>query len=255
MTNDKRMKQQKLEICVDSMESIQNAQKSGANRVELCAGASEGGITPSYATIRMAKELCEIELFVMIRPRGGDFLYSDFEFQQMKQDILFAKECGVDGVVLGILNSDGSVDVARTKELVELAAPLKVNFHRAFDMCNTLDQALEDVLETGCYRILTSGQMPSAHAGIENIARLAQLATGRIQIMAGAGVNIDNASALLDTGVDAIHFSASSYRDSGMTFRNPIVSMSSTPGQSEYDVLFSDPAKISDMVALLSQRI
>ncbi|MGL5683403.1 MAG: copper homeostasis protein CutC [Marinifilaceae bacterium] len=248
------MKQQQLEICVYSLESIENAQQSGANRVELCAGASEGGITPSYATIRMAKQMCEIELFVMIRPRGGDFLYSDYEFQQMKQDILFAKECGVDGVVLGILNPDGSVDVKRTKELVNLAAPLKVTFHRAFDMCNTLDQALEDVITTGCFRILTSGQMPSAFAGINNIKRLAQQSAGRIQIMAGAGVNHDNASALLDTGVDAIHFSASSYRDSGMIFRNPIVSMSSTPGQSEYDVLFADPIKICDMVALIRAR-
>lgn len=248
------MKNQKLEICVYSLESIQNAQNAGADRVELCAGYSEGGITPSYALIKMAKQITNIELFVMIRPRGGDFLYSDDEYQLMKEDISFAKSCGVDGVVLGILNPDGSIDIERTRSLVELAKPLKVTFHRAFDMCNDVSQALDDVISTGACRILTSGQQPNALQGKSTLEAMVKQAQGRIEIMAGAGVNRDNALTLLDTGVDAIHMSASSTRDSGMVYRNPTVSMSSTEGQSEYALVYSDPLKIKEVVEMMRNR-
>lgn len=248
------MKKQQLEICVYSLESIENAQKAGANRVELCAGYSEGGITPSAAIIKLAKAITEIELFVMIRPRGGDFLYSEEEFEQMKLDIAFAKECNVDGVVLGILNADGSIDVTRTKELVELAAPMKVTFHRAFDMCANASQALEDVIATGAFRILTSGQQPTAIQGKELLRKMVIQAAGRIEIMAGAGVNRNNAIELLETGVDAIHMSASSIRESKMFYRNPNVSMSSMEGQSEYALIYSDLEKIEEVVCLMNQR-
>ena len=146
-----------VEICTFSLESCLNAQLAGASRVELCSGMYDGGTTPSAAMIRMAREKLSIQLYVMIRPRGGDFLYSDLEFEMMKEDIRFAKACWADGVVLGILNADGSVDVRRTRELVELAAPLKVTFHRAIDMTRDMEEALEGIIEAGCYRVLTSG--------------------------------------------------------------------------------------------------
>ena len=146
-----------VEICTFSLESCVNAQLAGASRVELCSGMYDGGTTPSAAMIRMAREKLSIELYVMIRPRGGDFLYSDLEFELMKEDILYARSCNADGVVFGILKADGSVDVERTKELVEWAAPMKVTFHRAIDMTRNMEEALEDVVRAGCYRILTSG--------------------------------------------------------------------------------------------------
>lgn len=173
-----------VEICTFSLESCLNAQLAGASRVELCSGMYDGGTTPSAALIRMAREKLSIQLYVMIRPRGGDFLYSDLEFELMKEDIRYAKSCKADGVVLGILNADGSVDVERTRELVELAAPLKVTFHRAIDMTRNMKEALEDIIQAGCYRVLTSGGRNTVNEGLAQIRALAEQAKGRIRIMA-----------------------------------------------------------------------
>ena len=239
-----------VEVCTFSLESCLNAQAAGADRVELCAAMYDGGTTPSAGLIRMARELLSIELYVMIRPRGGDFLYSDQEFELMKEEIQHVKESGADGVVLGILNADGTVDVKRTRELVELAAPLKVTFHRAIDMTRDLDEALDDVIRAGCYRILTSGGRNTVSEGLEKIRTLVGRAAGRIQIMAGSGVSAANTPVLLDAGVDAVHLSGKSSRDSRMEYRNPDVFMGGVPGLPEYEQYYSDVEKIKAVVKL-----
>ncbi len=225
-----------------------NAQTAGANRVELCAAMYDGGTTPSAGIIRMARKLLSIELYVMIRPRGGDFLYSGQEFELMKEEIRHVKESGADGVVLGILKADGTVDVERTRELVELAAPLKVTFHRAIDMTRDLNEALEDVIRAGCYRVLTSGGRNTVAEGLEQIRALTKRAAGRVQVMAGSGVNAANTRSLLDAGVDAVHLSGKSGRDSRMVYRNPDVSMGGVPGLPEYEQYYSDVEKIEAVV-------
>jgi len=145
----------KLEICADSVQSAIDAQKAGASRVELCDNLLEGGTTPSYGTITSARDNLEIGLHVLIRPRAGDFLYSDLEFQIMRRDIKICKECGTDGIVIGILKKEGTIDVERTAELVKLAHPMSVTFHRAFDMCINPEQGLEDIIASGADRVLT----------------------------------------------------------------------------------------------------
>lgn len=240
-----------LEICAYSLESCLAAEAAGARRVELCTALYEGGLTPSPATIRMARKLLEkTELYVMIRPRGGDFLYSGLEFRQMQEEITFAKQEGADGVVLGLLHADGKIDVERTAELVDRAAPMQVTFHRAFDMSDDFIQALEEVIASGCYRILTSGMRNTAMEGIEVIRQLVARAKGRIRIMAGSGVNAANAGALLATGVDALHMSAKSVRESEMVYRNPAVSMGGVPGVPEYGIVYSDERKIREVMEL-----
>ena len=237
-----------VEICTFSLESCLNAQLAGASRVELCSGMYDGGTTPSAAMIRMAREKLSIQLYVMIRPRGGDFLYSGQEFELMKEEIRHVKESGADGVVLGILKADGTVDVERTRELVELAAPLKVTFHRAIDMTRDLNEALEDVIRAGCYRVLTSGGRNTVAEGLEQIRVLTKRAAGRVQVMAGSGVNAANTRSLLDAGVDAVHLSGKSGRDSRMVYRNPDVSMGGVPGLPEYEQYYSDVEKIEAVV-------
>lgn len=243
-----------VEICTFSLESCVNAQLAGASRVELCSGMYDGGTTPSAAMIRMAREKLSIELYVMIRPRGGDFLYSDLEFELMKEDILYARSCNADGVVFGILKADGSVDVERTKELVEWAAPMKVTFHRAIDMTRNMEEALEDVVRAGCYRILTSGGRNTVDEGIEQIRTLVKQAKGRVQIMAGSGVSATNASRLVEIGVDAIHLSGKSSRDSKMVFRNPNVFMGGVPGLPEYEQYYSDVEKIKATLGKIKDK-
>lgn len=239
-----------IEVCAYSLESCLAAQEAGADRVELCAAMYDGGTTPSPGTIRLARELLNIELYVMIRPRGGDFLYTKLEYRQMKADLLFAKSCGADGVVIGLLDENGRVDVARTRELVELAAPMKVTFHRAFDMTVDYHRALEDVIRAGCYRILTSGQRNTAVEGMEVLRELVRENAGRIRIMAGSGVGSGNALSLAATGIDALHLSGKNSRDSRMKYRNPAVFMGGVPGIPEYEIVYSDREKIAGVVEL-----
>lgn len=234
-----------IEVCAYSVDSCIAAQEAGAARVELCTAMCDGGTTPSPAAIRLARRVLDrTQLYVMIRPRGGDFLYSSTEFEQMCEDVKFAKVCGADGVVIGLLNADGSVDKERTTELVRLACPMGVTFHRAFDMVKNYHTALEEVIDAGCCRILTSGLRNLAPEGIETIRELVKASSGRIEIMAGSGVNAGNACELAETGINALHLSGKSTRESGMIYRNPDVSMGGNPGMSEYGIVYADAEKI-----------
>jgi copper homeostasis protein len=198
------------------------AQNAGADRIELCASPSEGGTTPSYGLIKMAKDILTIDLYPIIRPRGGDFLYNNEEFDVIKSEIKVCKVFGCAGVVIGMLHSNGTVDKERGKQLVDLAYPLKVTFHRAFDRVVDVAKALEDIIEIGCHRILTSGQKPTATEGAENIAALIKQANNRIIIMPGSGVRSDNILALKEkTGATEFHTSARMNIESKMNFISP----------------------------------
>jgi copper homeostasis protein len=217
------------EICVDSVASARAAERGGAHRIELCADLLEGGITPSAGMIELAREKVTISLHVIIRPRGGDFCYDADEFDIMRRDIETTKKLGVDGVAFGILDPDGNVDTERSRELVNLARPLDVTFHRAFDMSADLFRSLEDIYAVGANRILTSGGQPTALLGIEPIAKLVKAAKGRIAIMAGAGIKPENARRVVEeSGVQEVHAGLGSYVASPMHFRNPRLSTGKT---------------------------
>lgn len=208
-----------LEIAVFSVQSALDAIQAGADRIELCENPNEGGTTPSYGSLLAMSKQQTVPVFPIIRPRGGDFLYTDTEYQIMKQDIIVAKELGYKGVVIGLLNSDGSIDKIRTAELVSLAKPMQVTFHRAFDRCADPIQGLEDIIETGCHRILTSGQVPNVANALPLIKQLVDQANGRIIIMPGSGVRANNINEILQqTGVVEIHSSARKNNPSKMEF-------------------------------------
>ena len=216
----------KFEICANSVASCIAAQEGGADRVELCAGIPEGGTTPSYGMIRSARESISIGLNVIIRPRGGDFLYSDEEIREMLYDIETAVNLGVDGLVFGCLTAEGDVDMAAMKILMKAAGNIPVTFHRAFDHTKDPMKALEDIIELGCTRILTSGCMPTAAEGVSLLAELVKKAEGRIIIMPGCGIREDNIEETARlSGAREFHFSARESVESGMIFRNPKVVM------------------------------
>jgi copper homeostasis protein len=211
----------KLEVIGFTIESCMIAQAAGAHRIELCDNPFEGGTTASYGFIKTARENLSIELYPIIRPRGGDFLYSEIEFEVMKADIENCKSLGCDGVVIGILNADGTVDKKRCKQLVEIAHPMKVTFHRAFDRTNDPFKAMEDIISIGCERILTSGQKNLAIDGEELLNKLVKQANNRIIIMPGSGVKSDNIETLVkNTNATEFHTSARTFINSKMEFIN-----------------------------------
>ena len=219
----------KLEICTNSALSCLEAQKGGAYRVELCAAIPEGGTTPSYGEIVVARELIDIKLNVIIRPRAGDFLYSEIEHKAMLEDIKMAKELGADGVVFGVLTEDGDVDMVRNRELLDAAEGMDVTFHRAFDVTRDPLKSLEDIIELGFKRILTSGQQNKAEDGLPLIKELVEKAGDRIIIMPGSGVTEDNIAHIAAvTGASELHLSARRPVKSKMKFKNKNVSMGGT---------------------------
>ncbi|MHB1936014.1 MAG: copper homeostasis protein CutC [Acidobacteriaceae bacterium] len=210
-----------LEICVDSVESAIASQAGGAQRIELCSDLNEGGITPSAGLIQAVRKHVGIQVFVMVRPRGGDSFYTNYEFDVMRVDVLRVKELGADGIVVGMLDKDGHVDVERTGDLVRLAHPMQVTFHRAFDMSADLDESLERVIETGAHRILTSGGMQTVTQGADQVTHLIVAAKGRIRIMVGGGIRQENIRKIaLRTKATEFHCSLRMRTQSPVTFRN-----------------------------------
>ena len=231
-----------VEICVDSVESALAAQAGGADRVELCDNLVDGGTTPSFGSIEKARALLDIKLHVIIRPRGGDFLYSDIEFDIMRRDIEIAKSLNVDGIVIGLLTSDGDVDVERTRELVGLARPMSVTFHRAFDVCRDWAKALEELRSIGVDRVLTSGQTALAADGVGTLSDIVLAAGYEIAIMVCGGLRPDNIAAIAKaTGAKEFHFTAFADRPSEMRFRNENVPMGGTAPSSEFIRRVTDP--------------
>jgi copper homeostasis protein len=216
----------KVEVCVDSVASAVAAERGGAARVELCSGLIEGGVTPSAGLTETVRAAAPVPLHIMIRPRGGDFCYDESELEVMQRDIALAKTLRVEGVVFGILDADGNVDVQRTRQLVELARPLAVTFHRAFDMSADLFRSLEDVCATGADRVLTSGGEQTSLQGIDTIAQLVRKAQDRILVMPGSGIKPENARGLVEqTGAKEIHVGLRSSAPSPMRYHNPRISL------------------------------
>lgn len=239
-----------FEICVDSIAGVRAAKAAGAGRVELCADLLEGGITPSRGMIRQARTIAGIGLNVMIRPRGGDFLFDDDEFAAMRSDIETAKAEGADGVVIGLLSATGEIDIARTRELIALARPLSVTFHRAFDMTPDPFRALEALIELGVDRVLTSGQEASVLEGLPLIVELIERAGDRVLIMPGGGITARNIDRILAAARPReIHFAALEPSASGMRFRRPHVFMGGELRPPEYDRLDTSQALIRSVMA------
>ena len=218
------MKEKKyiIEIATSDFTTTKSAVDGGADRIELCANLAEGGTTPSLGTIKRCRDAFNVLLYPIIRPRGGDFLYNKDEYEIMLQDVKLCKQMGCDGIVIGLLNMDGSIDVARTSELIETAYPMGITFHRAFDRCKDPFEALEELIEIGCERILTSGQKPSVVDGVDLVAELNKKADDRIIIMPGSGVRKENIKMLAEkTGCAEFHSSLRSKTKSPMQFVHP----------------------------------
>ena len=211
-----------IEIATSDFATTKTAVEGGADRIELCANLAEGGTTPSYGHIRQCREAFDTLIYAIIRPRGGDFLFTEEEFSMMLQDVKLCKEVGCDGVVIGLLNADGTIDLKRTSKLVDTVYPLGVTFHRAFDRCSNPFEAMEQLIQVGCERILTSGQKPSAPDAVELIEQLYREADDRIIIMPGSGVRKENVKMLAEkTGCTEFHSSLRSKRKSSMEFIHP----------------------------------
>lgn len=240
-----------VEVCVDSVQSALAAQEGGAQRIELCDNLVEGGTTPSAGTIDIVCTRLSIPVNVMIRPRGGDFLYSDLEFQIMQRDVEIAKQLGAAGVVIGLLKTDGTVDESRTAELVALASPLSVTFHRAFDMTREPFAALEALIALGIERVLTSGQEDSALEGLDLLAALVEKAGDRICIMAGGGIHQRNLTRIVSgSGVREVHIAPKTEVDSGMLYRNPNTYMGGTFRPPEFSLGVIDARAVRACVTL-----
>jgi copper homeostasis protein len=237
-----------LEIATSDFNTTKMAVEGGADRIELCANLAEGGVTASLGTIRQCREAFDVALYPIIRPRGGDFLYTAAEFNIMLQDVLLCKETGCDGIVVGILLENGAIDKKRISLLVEAAYPLGVTFHRAFDRCQDPFAAMEQLIELGCERILTSGQQATAPEGVEVITQLQTAADHRIIIMPGSGVRIDNIGTLArQTGCTEFHSSLRGKEKSRMQFVHPVFESTES-----YSNNWINPAEVREMRAQLT---
>jgi len=242
-----------VEICANSYQSAINAELGGAHRLELCSNLSVGGTTPSPATIELTSKNVSLELFVLIRPRGGDFFYSDHEFELMKENIRFCKSAGVAGIVSGVLDSDGAIDQKRTETLIALARPMTFTFHRAFDRLKNPISALEQLIEMGVDRVLTSGQQQRAIEGIGLLEQLVKTAADRIHILAGSGINVDNAMEIIKkTGVQEIHFSAKKIVKSKINQSESTVRFSAD-GDAELNYFETNVATVKQVMELMEE--
>lgn len=241
-----------MEVCIDSIESARNAEVGGASRVELCANLVEGGTTPTVGMLRVVKTRAgSVPVFVMIRPRGGDFVYSEDEFLVMKEDVKEMKANRADGFVFGILTPEGEIDKERCKELAELCKPLPMTFHRAFDMVRDPHAALETLVSLGFRRVLTSGQDSTALEGLPLIQELVEQAKGRITVVPGGGITPRNLERILTgSGATEFHCSARSSQDSTMSYRNHSVSMGASFGPPEFSIKVADPDKVRSLVTI-----
>ena len=241
-----------VEVCANGVESCIAAQEGGADRVELCAGIPEGGTTPSYGEIKVARRVLTTTLLhVIIRPRGGDFLYTDLEVERMAADIAICRDLGVDGVVFGCLNADGTLDVDKNRYLIECSKGMSVTMHRAFDRVANPEQALETIIDLGFDRILTSGQQPKAIQGVELLAKINRQAAGRIILMAGSGVTEQNIQEIRDvTGLHEFHFSAREPQPSAMRYVNPDLYMG-RPGANEASLDYTTARRVAATIARL----
>jgi copper homeostasis protein len=239
-----------IELCVEGIDGFLAAQEAGADRVELCASLMEGGLTPSLATIRAAVKAARIPVHVIVRPRGGDFLYSQAEFETMLEDVRALKQEGVSGVVIGCLTPDGRIDEKRTRALVEAARPMSVTCHRAFDMTADANEALEALIRCGIDRVLTSGQRDTAVEGLDILRKTNERAAGRIVIMGCGALDATNIAAVRDGArLVEMHFAALKTVPSGMAFRNAHVGMGGTEKDREYELTLTDPDAVRATIA------
>ena len=240
----------KIEICVEGIDGLVAAQNAGADRVELCASLIEGGLTPSLGTIRQALRVATIPFHVIIRPRGGDFLYSELEFESMGDDIRALRDTGVAGVVFGCLTADGRIDEARMTALAEAAGPMATTCHRAFDMTRDPVEAIEALVGAGVDRVLTSGQRDTAVEGLPILRRSVEAARGRIKIMACGALDATNiAGVLRESGADELHFAALRTDRSPMAYRNEHVGMGGTAIEREFEVTVTDEDAVRRTIA------
>ncbi|MEW7314651.1 copper homeostasis protein CutC [Buttiauxella gaviniae] len=239
-----------LEICCYGIDCAVTAQQAGADRIELCSAPKEGGLTPSAGVLRKVKERISIPVHPIIRPRGGDFCYTDAEFDTMLEDIAFVRELGYPGLVIGMLDGDGHIDLPRMKRVMEQAQGMAVTFHRAFDMCHNPHQALEQLTDLGVARILTSGQQQSAELGLSLLRELKQHSRAPI-IMAGAGVRLSNLEKFVEQGIDEMHSSAGQTVPSPMRYRKAGVSMSADAEADEFNRYCVDGDVVAAMKAVL----
>jgi copper homeostasis protein len=239
-----------IEVCVEGIDGLVAAQSAGADRVELCASLLEGGLTPSLGVIRQALTVATIPFHVIVRPRGGDFLYSDLEYRTMLDDVRTCRELGVAGVVFGCLTADGHIDEARMRELTDAARPMKVTCHRAFDMTRDPLDAIEALVRCGMDRVLTSGQRDMAIEAVELLREIHAAARGRILVMACGGLDESNIAAVGErSGADELHFAALRTVTGGMSFRNPHVGMGGTALEREYQLTVTDLEAVRRTIA------
>jgi len=243
-----------LEICCYTAESAIKAADAGANRIELCDNFTEGGTTPSYATIKHVIYNLKIPVNVILRPRGGDFLYSDVEFEIMKQDVIKMKGLGINGIVFGILKTNGSIDFHRTKEIIDLVHPLESTFHRAFDMCRDYYLCLEQLKKLGVTRVLTSGGKNTAYEGVHLLSKLVKAAENQIIIMPGSGINeLNIGDILVQTGAKEFHSAAKYFVNSEMQYFNPEIVMGKDANIDEYQKVSVNTNQIKNMLKVLNK--
>lgn len=243
----------KLEVCCYSVECAITAERAGADRIELCAAPKEGGITPGYGTLTLARQRVSVPVHPIVRPRGGDFCYSEIEFATMQSDIAMVRDLGFPGVVVGLLDDEGHIDLARMRDIMRACEGMAVTFHRAFDMCINPHLALQQLTDLGVARILTSGQQQSAEAGLALLRELNNESRGPI-IMAGAGVRLTNLHKFVQSGINELHSSAGHFVPSGMRYRKAGVSMSADNEADEFTHYCVDGEMVATMKHALTVK-